>query len=80
MSSSGSMMEKDVGAVSDFKLNIPTEVEIGEIKAIVVKTEDGLFALGNKCTHYGAPLSKGIVAGESQACSLDTHIHTLSRC
>lgn len=35
------------------------EVEVGENKVLLVKEKGQFFALGNKCTHYGAPLSKG---------------------
>lgn len=35
------------------------EVQIGEHTALLVKENGNLYAVGNKCTHYGAPLSKG---------------------
>jgi apoptosis-inducing factor 3 len=34
--------------------------EVGEKQVLVVKENNEVFAFGTKCTHYGAPLSKGI--------------------
>ena len=45
------------------------EVKIGDDKTILlVKSEGGFYALGAKCTHYGAPLVKGNVANGHVRC------------
>ena len=36
---------------------------MGDATALVVCTKKGLFAVGSKCTHYGAPLEKGVLDG-----------------
>ena len=36
------------------------EVEIAGCKALLVKDNGEYHAIGPKCTHYGAPLVKGI--------------------
>ncbi|KAK7488224.1 hypothetical protein BaRGS_00020531, partial [Batillaria attramentaria] len=35
------------------------EVQVGETAVLLVKENGKFYAVGNKCTHYGAPLSKG---------------------
>ncbi|XP_070204944.1 apoptosis-inducing factor 3-like isoform X2 [Littorina saxatilis] len=35
------------------------EVQIGDSTALLVKDKGSYYAVGNKCTHYGAPLAKG---------------------
>ena len=35
------------------------EVDVGEGKALLVKENGEFYAVGSKCTHYGAPLAKG---------------------
>ena len=35
------------------------EVDVGEGKALLVREKGEYYAVGNKCTHYGAPLVKG---------------------
>merc|ERR1719242_1142907 len=35
------------------------EVDVGDKKALLVKEAGQLYAMGHKCTHYGAPLAKG---------------------
>jgi hypothetical protein len=42
-------LESDVGDLNDFQLNQLTEVTIGSVKAIVIRTADNhVYALGNK--------------------------------
>ncbi|KAJ8312313.1 hypothetical protein KUTeg_009686 [Tegillarca granosa] len=37
------------------------EVDIGDQKALLIKDGGLFYAVGGKCTHYGAPLSKGTI-------------------
>lgn len=38
------------------------EVDVGDVgKALLVNQNGRITAIGNKCTHYGAPLAKGYV-------------------
>lgn len=37
------------------------EFEIDGGKIVLVKDDNKFFAVGHKCTHYGAPLAKGKV-------------------
>jgi len=35
------------------------EVEVGGVKVLLVKSRGTYYALGAKCSHYGAPLVNG---------------------
>ena len=35
------------------------EVEVGHHSVLLTRCEGKYSAIGNQCTHYGAPLSKG---------------------
>lgn len=47
-----------LGDVTDRR---PVKVSLEEEDILVVRDGDRLFAIGNRCTHQGAPLSKGPV-------------------
>jgi NADPH-dependent 2,4-dienoyl-CoA reductase/sulfur reductase-like enzyme/nitrite reductase/ring-hydroxylating ferredoxin subunit len=55
---------KDVGATVDLKLGEKKEVEVEGIedaKVLLVNAGGTVQAIGPKCTHYGAPLVKGVL-------------------
>ncbi|KAK3798334.1 hypothetical protein RRG08_063349 [Elysia crispata] len=54
-----SIVEAVVCSTNDLENGQMKEVEVGEHKVLLVKEKGQFYALGNKCTHYGAPLSKG---------------------
>ncbi|XP_076107886.1 apoptosis-inducing factor 3-like isoform X2 [Mytilus galloprovincialis] len=54
-----SSVEAVVCGVDDLKDGEMREVDVGEGKALLVKENGQFYAIGNKCTHYGAPLAKG---------------------
>ena len=60
--------EYHVGTVEQYELDQPVEVELGQVKAVVIRTRSGIYALGNKCTHYGAPLNKSVVKNDRIKC------------
>jgi apoptosis-inducing factor 3 len=58
-----------VGMLSDFPKGEMKSVSIGEDKEIlIVNLNDELYAVGAHCTHYGAPLAKGILNGNTIIC------------
>ncbi|XP_041097184.1 apoptosis inducing factor mitochondria associated 4 isoform X3 [Polyodon spathula] len=44
------------------------EVEVGNHKVLLVRSEGGYSAVGSLCTHYGASLSKGALSGSRVRC------------
>ncbi|CAG7818905.1 unnamed protein product [Allacma fusca] len=58
------------GKVAEFDKNTSMkEVKLEDGKSIlVVKTDSGFYAVGSKCTHYGAPLIKGNVSNGQIRC------------
>ncbi|KAL5017385.1 hypothetical protein ScPMuIL_006974 [Solemya velum] len=53
------IVEVEACSVNDMTNGEMREVEIGEGKALLVKEKEQFYAVGAKCTHYGAPLVKG---------------------
>lgn len=48
-----------VCCVDDLKDGDMKEVDVGDSKALLVRDNGEFYAVGAKCTHYGAPLAKG---------------------
>ena len=44
------------------------EGHAGGESVLLVRQSDSVFAVGAKCTHYGAPLAEGIVIDETVRC------------
>ncbi|KAM7374515.1 hypothetical protein PAMP_007168 [Pampus punctatissimus] len=44
------------------------EVEVGHHSVLLTRSEGRYSAIGNQCTHYGAPLSKGFISGNKVRC------------
>ena len=40
-------------------LNRMKKIDIGDQSILLVKEKDNFYAVGNKCSHYGAPLTNG---------------------
>ena len=48
--------------------NVPFTGHVNDNDVIVIRQGGALFALGAYCSHYGAPLSQGIVARQTVRC------------
>ncbi|KAL4647621.1 apoptosis-inducing factor 3-like [Arapaima gigas] len=53
---------------SDLQEGEMMEVEVGEHKVLLLRSGGVFSAIGNSCTHYGAPLSKGAFSGGRVRC------------
>ncbi|XP_029923933.1 apoptosis-inducing factor 3 [Myripristis murdjan] len=53
---------------SDLKDGQMMEVEVGHHNVLLMRSEGKYSATGNQCTHYGAPLSKGVLSGHKVRC------------
>ena len=61
---------KDVN-LSSLKNGAKQEAEVEGIeegKVLLVKSEGKIHAMSAKCTHYGAPLAKGVLSGDRITC------------
>ncbi|XP_046876696.1 apoptosis-inducing factor 3 [Hypomesus transpacificus] len=53
---------------SDLQDGQMMEVNVGHYSMLLARSEGRFSALGNQCTHYGAPLSKGVLSGNRIRC------------
>ncbi|XP_028277925.1 apoptosis-inducing factor 3 [Parambassis ranga] len=53
---------------SDLQDGQMMEVEVGHHGVLLTRSDGKFSALGNQCTHYGAPLSKGAISGNRVRC------------
>ncbi|CAJ1063748.1 apoptosis-inducing factor 3 [Xyrichtys novacula] len=53
---------------SDLQDGQMMEVEVGHHSVLLTRSEGRYSAIGNQCTHYGAPLSKGCIVGHTVRC------------
>ena len=63
-----STVEAVVCDVDDLKDGEMREVDVGEGKVLLVREKGEYYAVGNKCTHYGAPLAKGALCNGRVRC------------
>jgi len=55
--------EEIVAQINDLQDGEMKMVSIGEKKALLVRVNGEFHAIGSKCSHYGVPLTKGILSG-----------------
>lgn len=61
----------DVGAVGDLALGSAMKVDVGGQDVALVRCSEGIFAIGNRCSHADVDLSEGEVEG----CALECWLH-----
>jgi nitrite reductase/ring-hydroxylating ferredoxin subunit/uncharacterized membrane protein len=54
--------------LGELENNKPTKVQVGDVFAVLVKTEGRVFAMAEKCSHEGGPLSEGTVVDGCLEC------------
>jgi len=47
--------------IDDLPFAKSTVITLDEAKVLLYRTEDRIYAIGNRCTHQGAPLDRGVV-------------------
>uniref|UniRef100_A0A8C9VAG3 Apoptosis inducing factor mitochondria associated 4 n=1 Tax=Scleropages formosus TaxID=113540 RepID=A0A8C9VAG3_SCLFO len=62
------VLTEEVCHESDLQEGQMMEVEVGQHKVLLVRSGGVYSAIGNSCTHYGAPLSKGALSGGRVRC------------
>jgi NADPH-dependent 2,4-dienoyl-CoA reductase/sulfur reductase-like enzyme/nitrite reductase/ring-hydroxylating ferredoxin subunit len=55
-------------ADDELKEGVPAAIEMEEKKVLLVRSEGRIYACGNECSHYHAPLSDGLVVGHVVTC------------
>ncbi len=55
-------------AEGELKEGVPSVIEVEEKKVLLIRSEGRIYACGNECSHYHAPLSDGLVAGHVVTC------------
>ncbi|CAI2162998.1 14534_t:CDS:10 [Funneliformis geosporum] len=60
------MAEYPIGKISDYKDGHKQEVAVGSSKVLISKIDGQIYATSSKCTHYGAPLAKGVLSYEGR--------------
>ena len=53
----------------------PQMVDVEGTAVLLIRTGDRLFAIGNRCTHQGAPLAKGRVTFSGSIASVTCPVH-----
>ncbi|WP_414619536.1 FAD-dependent oxidoreductase [Calothrix sp. CCY 0018] len=57
-----------VANIKDLKKGEMRQVDVEDKQILLARVEDEYFATAAHCTHYGAPLEKGILNGEKVVC------------
>jgi NADPH-dependent 2,4-dienoyl-CoA reductase/sulfur reductase-like enzyme/nitrite reductase/ring-hydroxylating ferredoxin subunit len=55
-------------AEGELKEGVPSVIEVEDKKVLLIRSEGRIYACGNECSHYHAPLSDGLIAGHVVTC------------
>lgn len=61
----------DVGSVGELGMDTATKITVDGQDIALVRCEEGVFAIGNQCSHADVDLSEGEVEG----CALECWLH-----
>jgi apoptosis-inducing factor 3 len=62
------MKEIAVAKVNELQNGQMQQIAVGDSQILLAKINDKFYVTGAFCTHYGAPLEKGILSGETIVC------------
>ncbi|MGL5944217.1 MAG: FAD-dependent oxidoreductase [Waterburya sp.] len=62
------MKEIAVAKVDELQNGQMQQITVGDSQILLAKIDNKFYATGAFCTHYGAPLEKGILCGETIVC------------
>ena len=65
----------DVSAIEELADRKPVRVTVDESVVLLLKADEQVLAIGNQCTHQGAPLDRGVVkmAGSVRTVTCPAH-------
>ncbi|MGL5878506.1 MAG: Rieske 2Fe-2S domain-containing protein, partial [Xenococcaceae cyanobacterium] len=61
-------LEATVARVGDLQNGQMRQVKVGDTDVLLVKINNQFHATGAYCTHYQAPLAKGVLSGDRVVC------------
>lgn len=64
-------MKRDLGSLIEFPVGSARRVRVDGVDVAVVNTEEGLFAIEDRCSHADVALSEGDVVG----CTIECWLH-----
>lgn len=60
--------------IDDLPLAKSTVVTLDDVKVLLYRTDERIYAIANRCTHQGAPLDRGVVkAGSDPTVTCPAH-------
>lgn len=60
--------------LEDLAIATSTVVALDEVKVLLYRTQERIYAIGNRCSHQGAPLDRGVVkAGSDPSVTCPAH-------
>ena len=62
------MKEVVVAKVNELQNGQMQQIEVADTQILLSKIDDKFYATGAFCSHYGAPLAKGVLCGETIVC------------
>ncbi len=63
------MAQHDIGTLEGFEIDRLTRIDAGDAEILVIRREGGVLAMAHACPHYGLPLSKGHLDGDTLICA-----------
>lgn len=63
-----STTEAVVAKIQDLQDGEMRQVSVGDTPVLLARVQGQFYAMGANCTHYGAPLAKGALSGETVVC------------
>lgn len=75
MTTASTPPEYHVGRLEDLPYRKIHAVEIGGRTVGIVRNDQGVFAIGNRCPHQGGPMCSGVVTGTMEPSEPDRYVY-----
>ncbi len=69
------MTFQKAAALADLSVGASLAVEIDGIEIVLVRDDDGVYALRDECSHAAVPLSEGDVTVGPGSCEIECWLH-----
>ena len=71
------MTWQDVGVAQDFPLGALRSVTVGNRSVLLVRMDDGFYAMDGRCSHMNADLGRGRLEGHGVECPMHRAVFDL---